>query len=408
MNKIKNLNKTISQRVDKTDEELLVFRENITTQVSNMENNNRIKMDEVQKENKKEIDKINETVSNKVEGIKGELGQVKGQVGNIQEELGILQSRPVHCHQNLISDHRETIYFKDYRRNPIDFLERVTEWLNRTRENRWSNIKNFLDEGFKGTNDNWWSAIRNEVNDYNSFKQIFREKYWSESVQNIVRDNLCNGKYEANWGQPPTAYFLGKVCVAWNLEPRIPEECLITKLAYHFEDGISQARLNGQIKTIGAMEALLGNYEQEGYYRRSRRQYERPNADRGDQNRDQRQRVNYVRSGDNNNGNYNNNNNYHNNNNNRGQNRNNNNNYQNNNNHNQNRTRRRSFDNGRNSRYYNNRNNEERRYPHRSRSSEDHARNQEVGREFRTHNRSNEETAASTQPQEMVRNLSLQ
>ena len=64
----------------------------------------------------------------------------------------------------------------------MEFLERVTEWLNRTRENRWSIVKNFIDEGFKGINDNWWSAIRNEVHSYYGFQQMFREKYWSEPV----------------------------------------------------------------------------------------------------------------------------------------------------------------------------------------------------------------------------------
>ena len=53
------------------------------------------------------------------------------------------------------------------------------------------------------------------------------------------------------------AYFLGKVCIARHLEPRILEKCLVTKLSYHFEEGIVHARLCGQVKTIGAMEALL-------------------------------------------------------------------------------------------------------------------------------------------------------
>ena len=132
---------------------------------------------------------------------------------------------------------------------------------------------------------------------------MFQEKYWSESFQNIIRDDICHGRFDSTRGQAPTAYFLGKICLARNLEPKIPEECLVTKLAYHFEEGISQARLCGQVKTIGAMETLLGNYEQEGYYRSSRRQNDRPNMNRGDQNRDQRQRVNYVRSGNINNDN---------------------------------------------------------------------------------------------------------
>ena len=59
------------------------------------------------------------------------------------------------------------------------------------------------------------------------------------------------------------------MCLARNLEPKIPEECLVTKLSYHYEEEIARARLSGQIKTIQAMAALLENYEHENYYRRS-------------------------------------------------------------------------------------------------------------------------------------------
>ena len=93
----------------------------------------------------------------------------------------------------------------------------------------------------------------------------------------IYGDNLCNGRYDLTRGQTPTAYFLGKVCIARHLEPRILEECLVTKIVYHFEEGIVQARLCGQVKTIGGMEALLESYEQEDYYRRNRRRPENQN-----------------------------------------------------------------------------------------------------------------------------------
>ena len=68
-----------------------------------------------------------------------------------------------------------------------------------------------------------------------------------------------------------TAYFLGEVWVARHLQPKIPEECLIAKLSYHFGEDIVRARRCGQIKTIGEMEALLEGFERENYYYKSRR-----------------------------------------------------------------------------------------------------------------------------------------
>ena len=104
----------------------------------------------------------------------------------------------------------------------------------------------------------------------------------------------------------PTAYFLGKVCLARSLEPKIPEECLVTKFSYHYEEGIARARLCGQIKTIQSMAALLENYEHENYYCRSRQRNYYQLRDRNNTannnnqsnsgNRDNRSHVNYVRS----------------------------------------------------------------------------------------------------------------
>ena len=110
-------------------------------------------------------------------------------------------------------------------------------------------------------------------------------------------------RYNPTRGQTPTAYFLGKVCIARHLEPRIPDECLVTKLSYHFKEGIVRARLYGQVKTIAAMEALLESYEQEDYYRRNRRRPEIQNERRNEPNRDNSQLVNYIRANNNNNNN---------------------------------------------------------------------------------------------------------
>ena len=155
------------------------------------------------------------------------------QLKNLIEDFERMSYRPACSVQHTMLDNRENINFKNYRRNPVEFLERVDECLLRTKENRWTMIKNLLDDSFKEITDNWWSAVRNEITTYEEFKQTFRIKYWSESVQNIIRDNLCHGRYNATHYQSPTAYFLGKVCVACNLEPKIPEECLISKMAHH-------------------------------------------------------------------------------------------------------------------------------------------------------------------------------
>ena len=73
-----------------------------------------------------------------------------------------------------------------------------------------------------------------------------------------------------------TAYFLGKVCLAKHLEPAIPEECLVNKLSYHYDEDIIRARRGSQIKTVQGMTELLESYENEEYYRQSGRRKDQP------------------------------------------------------------------------------------------------------------------------------------
>ena len=54
----------------------------------------------------------------------------------------------------LCSENRETINFKNYKRNPIEFIERVEENLARTRETRRTVIKSIIDDMYKEVHDN--------------------------------------------------------------------------------------------------------------------------------------------------------------------------------------------------------------------------------------------------------------
>ena len=80
-------------------------------------------------------------------------------------------------------------------------------------------VRGMIDEMFKDTHDNWWTATRPDIHNTQDFKTQFRAKYWSESTQNVVRNDISNGRYESQSGQSLTSYFFGKVCMARNLEP---------------------------------------------------------------------------------------------------------------------------------------------------------------------------------------------
>ena len=103
---------------------------------------------------------------------------------NLQERLEALRDTPILNTHTCHGENREVINFQDYRRNPMEFLERMEEVIGRNRETRWDRIREMLDETFKNTKDNWWIAVRPEIMNLADFKRQFKEKYWSETAQN--------------------------------------------------------------------------------------------------------------------------------------------------------------------------------------------------------------------------------
>lgn len=272
----------LHEKVNQTQIELQQTREDLQLQIIRSEEGMRSQIVEVRKENREEIEhntiriEENKTELTRIHGIamnnRISIDEIRFQeLSQLRDELEVIRYRPVMYSDKIQGELKDTISFRKHKRNPMEFLARLDEYLERLHIQSWNMIRSVIDEQFKDINDHWWTATRHELNDYEEFKTVFKMKYWSESTQNIVRDDICNGKYETGRGSTPTAYFLGKVCLARNLEPKIPEESLVIKLAYHYEEGIPRARLCGQIKTIQAMAALLENYEHESYYRQNQR-----------------------------------------------------------------------------------------------------------------------------------------
>ena len=76
----------------------------------------------------------------------------------------------------------EVPHMKGYIRNPMEYLNRMQEYLHSTKENRWERIKLMLDQGFHKMKDYWWDAVRNALNSYQEFVESYKNKYWIRSV----------------------------------------------------------------------------------------------------------------------------------------------------------------------------------------------------------------------------------
>lgn len=186
----------------------------------------------------------------------------------LKQQIEPIQNRPAYQTTECRGVQKEEIKFHNYQRNPMEYIQRLSEYMGRTNERRWEIIKARSDDGFKESKDNWWDAVRHTVNNYEEFVQKFKSQYWSPPIQHQIRNILANGRYDPNRNVSLSAYFLGKVCVARNLEPAIPEDCLVSQLVYHFDERIVNARSARLIETIAGMTQLLGNFERDEFYRR--------------------------------------------------------------------------------------------------------------------------------------------
>ena len=91
----------------------------------------------------KKLEGIQGNTSGKIEQINNEMVQVKNQVVynkeniehvqhkelvNLKEQIESLLNRPTYRTHHTAPDHKENINFRNYRGNPVEFLERIDEW----------------------------------------------------------------------------------------------------------------------------------------------------------------------------------------------------------------------------------------------------------------------------------------
>ena len=67
---------------------------------------------------------------------KNNIQEIDQREKNLQERLEALRDTPILSTHTCHSENREVINFQNYRRNPMEFLERMEEFIERNRETR--------------------------------------------------------------------------------------------------------------------------------------------------------------------------------------------------------------------------------------------------------------------------------
>ena len=158
------------------------FTEEVNTKFTNIEEYSRKKMEENRRETQEGLGKVRNQVAERCDGMEEAMTNITGQVRQSQEEMEVMRNRPNNFTGIPINENREWLNFRQYKRKPMEFLARIEEYFAKHRGSRWNNNREILDESFREMTDNWWMANRSENADYQQFRNLFKAKYWSETV----------------------------------------------------------------------------------------------------------------------------------------------------------------------------------------------------------------------------------
>ena len=173
----------------------------------------------------------------------------------VQRRLEEIEQRPpVAMNGTNVS---KEITFDDEDSFPMEFLKElkeIQETYYPSENTRW------LSRHLTGEAAIWWRIVRGQVNTFQEFEEIFVEKYWGDTQQERIRDQLEYGRFNPNGSLSMIQYMERFVLQCRQLIPILSDRHLIKKLARHYNREIQIAVITRGITTINSFELLLHEY----------------------------------------------------------------------------------------------------------------------------------------------------
>lgn len=224
----------------------------------------------IQNENEEIREKLHRN-SDDIQTLNTEMNSLTQTTNEISERLVEINRRPQFNNSTLPN----TIYitcngpgvqektlptFNGRSRNPIEFLERFKNYLQRMSTRQGvppTNFEELLDVCLEQSAGRWWQMIRAETKTLQEFEERFINKYWHPDVQTGIRRRMEVEKYQVGGRKTRTEYFIERVLLMNNMTPKMTETDIISVLGEHFEQRIQDAKRVQNITTIREFEQLL-------------------------------------------------------------------------------------------------------------------------------------------------------
>ena len=153
--------------------------------------------------------------------------------------------------------HNNELKYNGTDRYPIEFLKELTEIQNTFYP---SDDVKWIGRHLEADAAIWWRVIRDQIRNFDEFKDLFTQKYWGEERQDAVRDNLEFGRFNWKGNLSAIQYMERKLLESRQLTPAIADRQLIKKIARHFGKNIEIAVVTRGINSIQNLESLIAEY----------------------------------------------------------------------------------------------------------------------------------------------------
>ena len=193
----------------------------------------------------------------KMEEVSDETGlQIRKIQREFSNKLASINNQP--CNHNITNEQLKNIRYNGTGDFPMEFMKEMEDvYMEYYQDN--GNVA-WIGRHLEGEAAVWWRVIKNSGTNFAEFKEAFTNKYWSDMIQERVRNELEFGRYQMESGMNMIQYLERKLLENRQLIPPIPDQYLIRKIAKHYSQGVQIAIITRGVTTISEFEQVLSEF----------------------------------------------------------------------------------------------------------------------------------------------------
>ena len=135
-----------------------------------------------------------------------------------------------------------------------------------------------VSQALEGVAKDWWYVYESDVQEYEQFKELFKDRFWNSTIQRQTRRKVEFGTFYTGGKLDRVTYATAVFGYAKELDLSYFDEELSEKLAEHFEKGIRHAFMGQQVRSKNTLFQILTDYDNDDRKAQNRKTREQKKA----------------------------------------------------------------------------------------------------------------------------------